>query len=494
MFIIDGYAVLIGIDDYSAYDKSRALPKGTSNLAGSLNDVKVWWRQCRLMGLSPAHIRVLTSPAIEPKDLDGARSENLGPATEAEIKKTLGWLAQKLAQPSRPTGLLTYSGHGDWLEGKGSVLCPSDVAFVEGKDGAFDLAHAISYADVNAIMEPHSDNLTVVLDCCHTGGARDGDAGVALGATNTGRPLSLTWRPAPKATTAPAHATQLAGRVLSASQRSQIAYQSKFDGMDRGVFSWSLTSAMEQWRAVKAGRGVCLDVSYGKLVETSKRLMDALWFPQTPALHGPPHLGDLAVLQQGLAPRKGQTTPRPDAPFRHCQLDTGSDIWRGITFTFNDPNLTPFATVIMVNTTQFTGFSEGKEYWWVNLSSLNLFGSYALDCASVDHGSSPAPSAPKYSSTQAFTQDVNPSGGWGSGWTTDPVSGGYLFSSWALPGVYLRVKLSTGSGSPTVSNITWYQVLSSGSPANLTPAGHMPTASSVYVGSGYTGYDISQGT
>ena len=125
---------------------------------------------------------------------------------------------------------------------------------------------------------------------------------------------------------------QLPGRVLAASQRAQPACQSKFDGVDRGVFSWSLTSAMDQWRAVQAGGAVCRDVPYGKLVEASRRLLEALWFPQTPALHGPRHLAGLAVFQQGLTPKRGQTTKRPDGAFQlPCQLDSGTDIWRGST-------------------------------------------------------------------------------------------------------------------------------------------------------------------
>src|SRR5580700_3439463 len=108
MFINDGYAVLIGVDDYSAFDASRALPRGTSSLAGSVNDVRVWWKQCRLLGLTPAQIRVVTSPPIAYTELEGARSENVAPATEAEIRSTLGWLAEKLGQPSQPSGLLTF--------------------------------------------------------------------------------------------------------------------------------------------------------------------------------------------------------------------------------------------------------------------------------------------------------------------------------------------------------------------------------------------------
>jgi hypothetical protein len=148
-----------------------------------------------------------------------------------------------------------------------------------------------------------------------------------------------------------------------------------------------------------------------------------------------------------------------------------------------------------VNNTMFRGFSPGTEYWYVNLSSLSLFGSYRLYAASTDYGSTPAPTSPGYASQQAFQLAENPSGGWGSGWTTDPVSGGFLYSAWAVPGVYLRVTIAYGSLSNTVGNITWYQVLSSGSPANLAPGGNFSVSSgSVPVGSGYTGYDISQAT
>jgi hypothetical protein len=489
MFINDGFAVLIGVDDYSAFDASRALPAGTSGLAGSLNDVRVWWKQCRLLGLAPAQIRVLTSPVIDFSELEGATSENVGPATEAEIRATVSWLAEKLGQPSQPSGLLTYSGHGDWIEGRGPVLCPSDVAFV---DGAAAMTHAISYADLGALLGQAWDNLTVVLDCCHTSGAPDGE-GLAQGGGNTGRPLSLTRRAAPKGSALPAHAMQLPGRVLSASQRAQPACQSKFDGVDRGAFSWSLTSALEQWRAVQAGGGVRLDVSYGKLVEASRRVLEALWFPQAPALYGPPGLASLAVFQQGLTPKPGQTTRRPDGPRQMCQLDGGNDIWRIYTLTFNDPYSTPFATVIIVNTTQFSGYATGKEYWYINTDSVSLIGTHDFEVAYTDNGSSPAPAAPKYSVMQSFTLVESP--GWTS-YTTDPAVDGYLYT-WgegigATPIYYLRINFQTRTSN--VGKLTWYQLLPSGSATNLSPSGTLTdtTDSAVTVPSGYTGYYISQ--
>ena len=70
MFHNDGYALLIGIDDYSTYDKSRPQAVGTSNLDGSRNDAKVFWRFCRLIGMKPGQgrsgelVHSQTSPII----------------------------------------------------------------------------------------------------------------------------------------------------------------------------------------------------------------------------------------------------------------------------------------------------------------------------------------------------------------------------------------------------------------------------------------------
>jgi hypothetical protein len=62
----DNCAVLIGVNDYSAYDTSMNLSPGTSDLPGSQNDAAVFWRVCLKMGFSPERIRILTSPRINP--------------------------------------------------------------------------------------------------------------------------------------------------------------------------------------------------------------------------------------------------------------------------------------------------------------------------------------------------------------------------------------------------------------------------------------------
>jgi hypothetical protein len=326
MFHNDGYALLIGVDDYRTYDESRSQAVGTSNLEGSRNDAKVFWRLCRLIGMAPAHIRILTSPLVKVADLEGATEENVGLATEAKILEQVGWLRDKLAQPARPTGIITYSGHGDWLADQGLVLCPSDVSSAPGASGVDGLAHAISFAKLNAVLAPHTENLTVVLDTCHSGMPSRGDQ-----ASST-RPTALAHRP--RFTGQPHGVEELAGRVLAAAKRDQLAYQAMFDAEWRGVFSWAVTSAVEQWRAMQEGHNVRFDLTYGKLLETAARLLSALWFEQTPQLYGPTVVADLAVLQHGVVP--AHTCDRPDAVRKSKQLDPGFRNYVKYTLSYSD--------------------------------------------------------------------------------------------------------------------------------------------------------------
>ena len=107
----------------------------------------------------------------------------------------------------------------------------------------------------------------------------------------------------------------------------------------------------------------------------------------------------------------------------------------------------------------------------------------------TDSSSTTAPGDPGYATEQKFAQVQSP--GWGTGWTTDPVTGGHLYAG---PGnYYLRFRTS-GTSPPLVTYVTWYQVLASGSPANLDPAGSWTAdgSGSVSVPSGSTGYDINQ--
>ena len=170
------------------------------------------------------------------------------------------------------------------------------------------------------------------------------------------------------------------------------------------------------------------------------------------------------------------------------QLDGGSSVWRSITFTWADDG-SAMATVYVFNQNLGT-FVTGKEYWYANRDTLSKLGRTGLTITVTDSNSLTPPSDPGYTVEQRFTQTQSP--GWGTGWTTDPVSsGGYLYTG--PSGYYLRLKNTTLTP-PTINEVTWYQVLSSGSPANIDPAGSWANSGtgSVTVPSGSTGYDINQ--
>jgi hypothetical protein len=464
MFENDGYALIIGVDDYSAYDASTGKPQGRSDLRGSRNDARAFYRLCRSLGMKPERIRVLASPPLDPAELEGAIPENVGPATEASILAGVAWLAESLAQPARPAGLLTYSGHGDAREGEGLVICPSDV-----RGEALD--HAVSFGAINAILERYgaAENLTVVLDTCHGRGSLAG-RGAALSLGQGG---------------VEERSVDLAGRVLAACARGGVAFQSKFDGQYRGVFSWAITTAMEQWAVTQEGTSVRLDVSYGKLVETARRLVAGLWFEQTPELRAPASVEKLAVFRRGLVGHPGETSERPTGAFLTAQLDGGYFVYRKVTLTFASG--TPLATVYVFN--QAIGsFNTGTEYWYVNLGATNLIGTSSLSIAYTDSSSTTPPPDPNYASEQRFTEAQNVS--WGSAWTTDPLSYGTLHAG--PNNMWLR--LAKSSTSPhALTNIAWYQALPTGrAPANISPSGTFNVVGSLTLPGGYSGFDINQ--
>jgi hypothetical protein len=170
------------------------------------------------------------------------------------------------------------------------------------------------------------------------------------------------------------------------------------------------------------------------------------------------------------------------------QVPPGSLIWRSVVFTFADPSSTELGKIYIFNRA-FSGYTTGTEYWYVDRDSLGLLGSYGLSITTTDHTAATTPVDPGYSSEQTFTQPVNPTGGWGTGWTSDPVSGGSLHGG--PNSHYLRLK--TGGTPLGVSNVTWYQVLpNTATPANITPNGTFSLTTGVSVPTGHLGYSISQ--
>lgn len=357
MLTNDGYALLIGVDDYSAYDRSMNLPPGASALLGSVNDVRAFWRICRKLEMKPERIRVLTSPQLDPGALEGAVAGNLGPATEEQILAGVRWLAERIAAEPRPSGLLCYSGHGDWIEGKGLAICPSDTV------GA-NLEHAILFARLQAIVDAQraGENLTMLLDTCHSGAA---GTGRLRALTLSGRPLPAGWQ---------LDVPFVGDRMMAATGIAGVACQAKFSGVWQGAFSFALGAALDQWLAVQDGPSVRLDVSYEQLVERVQRLLASLSFDQRPALRGRGDIARLAFLQRGTAP--ASTVDEPDAKRPGSQLDSGTGKYTIYNLSDTSSNYVGAAMAVgsssytyTVNGTRYT-YTANMEYWSI---PSNLF-------------------------------------------------------------------------------------------------------------------------
>lgn len=434
MLVNDGYALLIGVGDYSRFDASRPqADAASSDLPGSRNDATTFWRLCRLLGMKAENIRVLASPPFDSAliaEFEGARIENFGAADERGILDGVRWLSEMLGQASKPTGLLTYSGHGDVTPKQGLVLCPSDVEYAADDT----LKHAISYSTINAIIAPNAENLTVVLDTCHAGGAAKGAV-----KSQTGRPLVLMPRTtAATKQVAPSGAAQedLAGRVLAAAGRDQVAYQSMFDGRWRGVFSWAVSCAMEQWSMTQEGNTVRLDVSYDRLVETTQRLISALWFDQKPELRGAQGIGKLAVFHPGLDQHQGETTEMPDGGFKTEQVDPGMRDY--VVYQILDQAGVLLGQILVTNTAG-AGYDANREYWYMT-TNLSNSGTYTFVGGAAKYWSTP----PSGLGTLSFKTVRTPT------WTSGTPSGTMLLYTNALTGE--RIGINWGM---TVSHGSW---------------------------------------
>ncbi|MEO5729613.1 MAG: caspase family protein [Byssovorax sp.] len=153
------HAVLIGVDDYSTYDATNK-----HNLLGCVNDVRAFWDVCVTSGFAPENIHVLTNPPIDPAELGGL-AQNFQTATRGNILAQQETLLARLRADSRAVGLLAYSGHGAWIDDASedsAVICPSDFWMDSGRPN--------NDIPVHKLWHGAGSNLTVVLDCCHSGG------------------------------------------------------------------------------------------------------------------------------------------------------------------------------------------------------------------------------------------------------------------------------------------------------------------------------------
>lgn len=476
----DSFALLIGVDDYTTYDPAQNLP-------GSVNDVNVLWRVCLALDVRPDHVRVLitrskdaSSAALEsPPSESFAGAESVAEATRENILAGAAWLAKNLAGGRIP-GLLSYSGHGDLTSTNELALCPTDVQ----KSGD-DVENLVSYAELGEILARGgaSESLTVVLDCCHAGGAD------TRGRLGDSKRLSLRGKRVPPSVVRP----QLGARMLCAAGVDQIAYQADFTGRFHGAFTWALAATLLQWRPVSEDGAVRLTVSYGEAISVAQELLGALDFTQTPTL-SPPKIAALPVLHPRDVVTPGETTSRPDGTRVGTQLDPNYFY----SIYFSNDLTAPIAQIVVpnANATVYLQWGTGTtppvgqvggastpatEYWFLTGNQVRL--SYISSATQLLIVQQPIPADtrehrlvmnPNTANTAAFTSASAVT------WQTNlqpPTSGAnttntiFTCSAIGSPSgatAYVLFNVTSTGGTYTLAAVYWYLAVTS-APTGIQP-------------------------
>lgn len=474
-----GYALLIGVNDYSSVGPAAALK-------GSREDVlKLYWFARVLLGLPPENIRVLASPPLTAAEFymtSPPPTEMSGEATQASIQAGVAWLAGRMAADGAAPGLLTFSGHGSYSKAQGPLLCPADV-------GA-DLAKGIAVRDLSRMesLQAIRERLTVVLDCCHV----VGDAPASNLRTSTALAHDATADEV-----AADHADfDISERVLLAARPGQSAYQALLGKVFHGALTFALVTVAEQWKASQEPGSPGMHVSYKQLLKRVRKLLWALRMKQNVHLRVPEAPMSKRKAVRGLpffGTHEGLTVKGPDAERDKAQVDAG---WK---YTFSIGS-TPLAWVLAtgantVNITLGTYSSypaaANTECWYVNTAALAGLNSTSppINVTAAPLGTNTTVTVPTFaggsysgngtSSTPLL--DPGCTGNWGtapSAGTATPfyyqgldASGTTLWMRWDRTGTF---------GSYSLSQVVWYYM------SGVLPQ-TMPSGSFLAKSSGPTG-------
>lgn len=278
-------AVLIGVHDYSRYDRAAGLPQGTSDLMGTAADAREWAALAKALGADRADLRVLSSEAEQGRE----RGRRARPPTRANILAACGWLRERLVGSPQARGLLVFAGHGAVDERGRPVLCPADVR----PDGRGGLAGTLRFEDLELALTAGGRrvNLTAFLDTCHAAGrgaSAPGDRLRALGARS-----------------AAADAARLgdAFPVFNAARADQPSYELPVGEDWRGAFSWACLRVIQRWGVTRNERGQgAVSISHQELNSRVGTLVRAMGFEQDPVYSGPgPDQALFAPLQKDSA-------------------------------------------------------------------------------------------------------------------------------------------------------------------------------------------------
>lgn len=348
------FALIIGISDYSAYDASLQKQRGESDLRGGKNDALAFYRICRELGVAPKDIHVLMSPAFDASDTGHSVPGYVGLATRQEIEAQIGWLAQKLAHaPSEryaPSGLLCFSGHGDF-SGDDLALCPGDV---RSAGAGKDLENVLGFDRIEEILRSYPgavESLTVLLDASHAGADKAWGPGRRASLTGRGK-----WTPGRPPRT-------LARSTILAANPGEVARTMMVGGRAHGALTWALFTVASTWRSHSDRRSHDLSLSQGDLVGRAQTLLQALSVPQTITLQG----GKDAAERSFFHRREVPSTYKPLRPVEPSnQADPDVERWDFTLYTLRltiENELLTAQVLSVGNASTALGYDAGTEYW-----------------------------------------------------------------------------------------------------------------------------------
>lgn len=455
-----GYALLIGVDDYSAYDPTRSL-----DLPGSVNDVMAWRNTLLRRGYDADNIRMLVSPVPTPLGSLGAQ-----PATRANIERALAWLEGQIADRDRTAGVLTFSGHGDVDPAGEPVICPTDTHLAGD--------HLEKTIRVSEIVHRLSRNAAVFLDCCHSGPTEVIPASAALDVAKEKAPrrptghavlLSLRGRPAASVDAKPLRQKPVSCRVLSATSMDGVAFQAEFMGRFQGALTWAVTSALGQWKALPPHNGgpASVTLSAYEARQHVEQMLASIEMPQTSELWGEPVATDALAKRIPLLGRGIEDLISVDPDGQRVPLEFPVDlkVWFG-------SNLNPAAVGAAgaVSATSYTpprGYLRNLEYWRMTDTFLNDVMSLTNPASQIDFVVDASASPPSWDNILTsppkplFSMDLIPN------WTNcpPPTRTGYYTrltdGKSPIAAVMFDLIRPEDNGGRWGGSITWYRVVTS---------------------------------
>jgi metacaspase-1 len=296
-------ALLVGLNRY---------PEPINALRGCLNDVD------QVRGLIQSRLRFPDR---------GISTLTDAAATTAAIVDRLHWLVEDAS--AGDTLLFHYSGHGSQVEdvhgdelddNLDEIICPYDLDWTDPftDDDLYQVVRRL----------PAGVNLTVFLDCCHSGtGLRELRGGAGPTACEPGARRRPRFMEPPQGGDRRlrlramrrfgARAAQSGAILVAACRSDQVAADASIGGDYHGAFTYYLCQALEE--------SACAS-SYSALIQRVRRLLDENGFDQVPQLEGPAPLLKLPVFAAPVElefPRVPPPARRPDTPARPGNATAG---------------------------------------------------------------------------------------------------------------------------------------------------------------------------